>query len=292
MPATAGTIHRTTRALGPAGDLVVDRYDVDNEIGRALVLPGFGRTADEYFHLSAILMHNGVSVVVPDFRFHPGRSAGTIRDFRLSCQVADVAEIVAEYEVDAVLATSLSFPPTLRVLAAADWRRRLIGIVPVVAPADTLKVVTGYDCAAANGQYDLDRTLNIDGFEVGLGLVADAERHDMFWTEQTLLDAERYRGSLHAIAGTRDDWVDTAQVRRVLAAVPGSELAELDEVGHDFGRSVRRARQMFQAAADALLRGYGVTSPESTPLDVVIRARQELKETGRTDRLVAAVAAP
>jgi hypothetical protein len=282
-------ISKTTHALGANKDLVVDRYDVADEIGRALVLPGFGRTADEYFHLSAILLRNRVSVVVPDFRYHPGRSAGTILDFTLTAQAQDVITILDEFEVDAVLATSLSFPPSLRLLAERDWRGRLVGIVPVVSCADTLLVVTGFDYRDPTEDHSPDRTLDIDGFEVRLEIALDADRSGLMFLKDTLGAAERYRGALSMIAGSRDTWVEADQARLVAQAAPGCDLVVLDEVGHDFGRSVRRARHMFQTAAENFLRAYGVEAATDVPLDVVIRSRQELRETGATTSLGALV---
>lgn len=278
-------ITKTTHTLGANQDLVVDQYSVDDELARALVLPGFGRTADEYFHLSAILLKNKISVVVPDFRYHPGRSAGTILDFRLSSQALDVATILDKFDVDGVLATSLSFPPTLRLLADREWKGQLVGIVPVVAPGDTLLVVTGYDCRDPDADNTPDETLDIDGFEVRLELVREATRNSMLWVKETLVDAERYAGSLSMVAGTRDTWVELEQTRLVGQAVEGSNLVVLEDVGHDFGRSVRRARHMFQAAADTFLKSCGVDDPSDVPLDAVIRSRQELRETGTTTSL-------
>jgi Acyl transferase len=288
QPGSTRMIRKTTHALGANQDLIVDRYDVEQEIGRALVLPGFGRTADEYFHLTAILLRNRVSVVVPDFRYHPGRSSGTILDFQLSRQAEDVATILDAFEVDAVLATSLSFPPTLRLLGERNWRGRLVGIVPVVAPGDTLLVVTGFDYRDPTEDHNPERTLDIDGFDVHLEIVLDADRTNMIWLKDVLADAARYNGSLTMIAGARDTWVDADQARLVGQAVANSEMVVLDDIGHDFGRSVRRARHMFQTAADNFLRSYGVEATD-VPLDVVIRSRQELRETGATASLAVLV---
>lgn len=265
---------------------MVDHYEVEQEIGRALVLPGFGRTADEYFHLSAILLHNQVSVVVPDMRFHPGRSYGNIVNFRLSGQEDDVADLVDGFEVDTILATSLSFRPGLRVLGRRDWRGRLVGIVPVVSPVDTLMVVTGHDGRVPPHGRSRDETLNIDGFEVGLvDVVEDLHEQNFVPFEETIADVERFNGSLHMIVGERDTWIDVEQARLVAKAAPSCEIAVLPDVAHDFGRSVRRARQMFQTSAEVFLRSIGRENIRTVPLDVVIRARQELRETNTTTAL-------
>jgi hypothetical protein len=72
----------------------------------------------------------------------------------------------------------------------------------------------------------------------------------------------------------------------VADAVPGAEVVSMKEIGHDFGRSVRRARAMFHAAVDVFLRGRGLgAAMPDNRLDSVIRARQELRETGSTTRL-------
>jgi pimeloyl-ACP methyl ester carboxylesterase len=278
-------ISKETFTLGADQGLTVDHYAAENEIARALVLPGFGRTADEYFHLSAILLHHRVSVVIPDFRFHPGRSAGTIRDFRLSAQAQDVATILDRFETGAVLATSLSFPPTLRLLADRGWRGQLVGIVPVVGPADTLLVVTGFNCHDPDEDCSPARMLDIDGFAVSAELVSDATRDGMRWVKETMADAERFGGKLTMIVGERDTWVELAQARMVAEAAPDCDLVVLDSAGHDFGRSVRRARAMFQTAAATFLRAYGIPGNQELPLDVVIRARQELRETDVTSLL-------
>lgn len=278
-------IRKTTHTLGAAGDLVVDRYDVEGEMGRALVLPGFGRTADEYFHLSAILLQNKISVIVPDFRYHPGRSSGSILDFRLSCQAEDVATLLDAFDVDSVLATSLSFPPTLRLLADRQWGGRLVGIVPVVAPGDTLLVVTGFDCRNPNEDRSPDRTLDIDGFEVRLELVLEATGNGMLWVQDTVPDAERHAGSLTMIVGERDTWVDPEQAKLVSKAATAGEIVVLEDLAHDFGRSVRRARYMFATAAGTYLRSAGIEGSTEVPIDLVIRSRQELRETGATSLL-------
>lgn len=278
-------IRKTTHVLGGGEDLVVDQYQVDREIGRALVLPGFGRTADEYFLLSATLLHNQVSVVVPDFRYHPGRSAGNILDFRLSAQVEDVSTILDHFEVDAVFATSLSFPPSLRVLTRAGWPGRLVGIVPVMAPGDTLFVVTDYDWRTLDEDYSREQTLDIDGFDVSIELVADAIRHQLVVVESTMADAEQFRGSVDMIIGERDTWVEAEQVHLVAKSLADGQVIVLDEAAHDFGRSVRRARQVFQAAADTFLSASGGVPGRGVPLDVAIRARHDLRETGCTSRL-------
>ncbi|MFI5907225.1 alpha/beta fold hydrolase [Dactylosporangium sp. NPDC051541] len=275
-------IRSFTHSLGPDADLVVDQYDVDGAIARALVLPGFGRTADEYFHLSALLLRNRVSVLVPDFRQHPGRSAGTIMDFTLAGQAQDVATILDEFEVDAVLATSLSFPPTLRLLTERDWRGRLVGIVPVVCCADTLQVVTNVDYRDPAEDHSPDRILNIDGFDVRFELALDADRNGLMFLNDTVGNTERFGGALTMIAGARDTWVDADQVRLVAQTAKSCDLVILDEIGHDFGRSVRRARLMFQSAAENFLRSYGIEAATDAPIDVVIRSRQELRETGTT----------
>lgn len=281
----AAMIRKTTHVLGAADDLVVDHYQVGSEIGRALVLPGFGRTADEYFLLSATLLHNQVSVVVPDFRFHPGRSAGDIMNFRLAQQAQDVASILDRFEVDVVFATSLSFPPSLRVLADRGWRGRLVGIVPVMAPGDTLLEVTGYDWHLLHDDHPRDQTLDIDGFEVNIELVADAVRDRMVEVASTVADARRFPGTVTMIVGDRDTWVDAAHTELVAAACTAGDRLVLREAAHDFGRSVRRARQVFHTAAAAFLSSRGVTDTGMVPLDVIIRSRQELRETGATTRL-------
>ena len=278
-------IRKTTHVLGAAQDFVVDSYDVDREIGRALVLPGFGRTADEYFHLSAILLHNQVSAVVPDFRFHPGRSSGNVLDFTLGKQEVDVAELIDHFEVDAVLATSLSFRPSLRVLGERDWTGRLVGIVPVVCPHDTLQVVSDYDSRELPEDYSREQTLDVDGFDVSLDLVEDFVRRGLSNLDATMADAERFDGTLGLIVGEMDTWVDVEQARLVAKAASKGEIVVCEDVAHDFGRSVRRARQMFQRSAEIFLTPYGVEAARSVPLDVVIRARDELRETGTTTML-------
>lgn len=285
--ARRGSVSLTTHVLGAAQDLVVDHYQVARPLASALVLPGFGRTADEYFHLSAMLLRHGVSVVAPDFRLHPGRSAGTIMDFTLMAQAEDVRTLLDTFEVDAVLATSLSFPPSLRVLADRGWAGQLVGIVPVISPGDTLLVVTGYDWRdCVRDDYPRDLVLDIDGFEVNVELVANAVRTRMHVASTTLADAMRFTGTLAMVVGDSDSWVGNDQIRMIADAVPGTEVVSLPEVGHDFGRSVRRARAMFHAAIDVFLRGRGLGGalPDS-PLDTVIHARQELRETGSTRRL-------
>ncbi len=282
-------IRRTTHVLGVDKDLVVDRYDVDDAIGRALVLPGFGRTADEYFHLSAILLRNRVSVLVPDFRCHPGRSSGAILDFTLAGQARDVTTILDEFDVDAVLATSLSFPPSLRLLRERDWRGRLVGIVPVVSCVDTLLVVTGFDYRDPAEDHSPDRILDIDGFDVRLELALDADRNGLMFLDDTIGNAGGFGGALTMIAGSRDTWVEADQARLVADAARSCDLVILDEIGHDFGRSVRRARYMFQTAAETYLRSCGVEATTDVPIDVVIRSRQELRETGATASLGALV---
>ena len=278
-------IRKTTHLLGEAQDLVVDTYEVEREIGRALVLPGLGRTSDEYFHLSAILLHNQVSVVVPDFRFHPGRSSGDIVNFRLDRQEADVAALIDHFEVDAVLATSLSFRPSIRVLGDRGWGGRLVGIVPVVAPRETLMVVTDYDSRTLPDDYSREETLNIDGYDIGLELVDDFVRRGLSEVEATMADAERFKGTLHLIVGEMDTWVDVEQARLVAKAAQTNEIVVCQDVAHDFGRSVRRARQMFQTSAEIFLAAYGCETTRSVPLDVVIRSRDELRETGTTTML-------
>lgn len=286
--ASAGhrTIRRTTSVLGAAQDLTVDHYEVDGADTTALVLPGFGRTADEYFHLTAALLDNGVSVVVPDFRVHPGRSAGTIMNFTLRSQGDDVITMLDHFEVDAVLATSLSFPPTVRVLADRAFAGQLVGIVPVVCCGDTLKVVTGYDWHdLESGEYDHDLVLDIDGFDVNIELVAVAWREDMVRVEPTVADAKRFAGKLTMVVGERDSWVDNDQVRMVADAAADSQVVILKDIGHDFGRSVRRARVMFHESVALFLRARGVEARPELPIDVVIQARQALRETGITTRL-------
>jgi hypothetical protein len=279
-------IRLTTHVLGGSRELVVDQLEVAGSTATALVLPGFGRTADEYFHLSAFLLHHGVSVVVPDFRMHPGRSAGAVWDFTLSAQLEDVAALLDGFDVDGVLATSLSFPPTLRVLADRGWKGHLVGIVPVMSPADTLQVVTGRDWRLLEEPYPEGLKVTIDGFDVSPGLVTDTLRNEMAEAESTLADARRFAGTLAMVIGESDTWVQPAQVHRLAGEVRGSEVVSLGEVAHDFGRSVRRARAMFLAATDAFLRPKGLGSARSDiPLDTVIQARQELRESGSTTRL-------
>ena len=117
---------------------------------------------------------------------------------------------------------------------------------------------------------------------MSLELFLDASHNDMLWVKDTLTQAERYRGALAMIAGERDTWVNVDQARLVAQAVPSSELVVLDDLAHDFGRSVRRARQMFQTAAGVYLSTYAVDAVTQLPLDLIIRARQELRETGTT----------
>jgi hypothetical protein len=286
VPEIRRTVRRTTHTLGDAQDLVVDHYEVEGATATVLSLPGFGRTADEYFHLTAGLLDNGVSVVVPDFRAHPGRSSGAIMNFTLHGQAEDVSTMLDRFDVDAVLATSLSFPPSLRTLADRGWTGHLVGIVPVVCCGDTLKVVTGYDWHdLEDGDYPRDLVLDIDGFNVNIELVAAACRNSMLEVEPTMADAKRFGGKLSLVVGESDSWIDSDQIRMVADSAADAEIVELKDIGHDFGRSVRRARVMFHESVTAFLRARGAAVRPELPIDVVIQARQELRETGATTRL-------
>src|SRR5207237_1190802 len=130
-----------------------------------------------------------------------------------------------------------------------DWSGRLVGIVPVVSCADTLLVVTGFDYRDPAEDHSADRILNIDGFDVKPELTLDTDRCGLMFLADTIGTAARFGGALTMIAGSRDTWVEADQARLVAQAATSCDLLVLDEIGHDFGRSVRRARFMFQTAA-------------------------------------------
>lgn len=274
----------TTTTLPDPPGLVVDQFRVAGGGPTALVLPGFGRTADEFFFFTALLLHNGLSVVVADFRHHPGRSSGDILGFTVSEQARDIVALLGAFGPDVVLATSLSFRSALRALAETPSASTLVGIVPVVSLINTCTVVTGIDWHEA--QHDLDhqpRVLDVDGFAVGIALVEDALEHDLATSESSCVDVARVAGPVHLVAGSSDPWVDAVDLRS-LADAAGCDVTTLDGAGHDFSRSLRRARTLFTTAAGRAIAGRSA-EVRSPLLNDVIEARAELLLEGSTTRL-------
>lgn len=232
--------------------VTVDR-SVGKAVGRVVVIPPFGMSAERLFSTAYQLTRNGFDVYRIDPRNHPGRSTGSIEVFTLSELVDDVKTILDAVPHAIIIAISLASRAVIRALSdRRDWRGAVL-ITPVVNVYSTLNEVFGADLFErfnSGGEYPARN--KILGHDVDMKFVADCLASGMVTTEDATAELCRCRQPIHLIAGTEDPWVRINEVRQVVREARSNgcpvKLTTVQAATHQLYRNPVLGMAFFHAA--------------------------------------------
>jgi pimeloyl-ACP methyl ester carboxylesterase len=237
-----------------------------------LIVPPYGRSAQDLFFLAYFLSCNGLNTYRFDARHHVGRSSGVIEDFRLSELEADVVRVANELRRGSTLplilvGLSLSAPVAWKVAASAP---DVLGVVSIVGTVDvpfTLNQIgtVPFDMYRRRPE-EAPEYQDMLGYRIkARPFVADAVRNGYGSFEEIRGHVQRVPGPCHMIAGAEDPWVRVDDVRQChRGATSGSELLVLEKVTHEFTRSLSVTKQVTTNAVRLCLSLCG-----GAPADIV-----------------------
>ena len=249
-----------------------------------VILPAFGKRAEDLFLLSHYLRRNGFHVLRFDPRNHAGRGTGQIVDFRLSALERDLTQLLRARPARRpliLLGVSLSAPVAWKYAASAGGVAGVATLVGVVDVPGSVERATGASveayrrpgAMAARYQEPLGRRVLAGQF------VRDMDVSGYGHFEATCADALAVEGPVHLVAAGRDQYVDIRLVERLAGRLPpGSRLELLERSTHRLGRSVAALRRAFFLTTELclLIAEGGPVLPVAPSLaEVVAAARRE-----------------
>jgi pimeloyl-ACP methyl ester carboxylesterase len=281
---------RLTEVQGGEVVVTVDRPRGEG-MGRVVLVPPFGMSAERMFAAAYLLAVNGFEVYRFDPRYHPGRSTGSIETFKLSGLPADVGAVLDVAPDAVVVAISLSARAVLRALASRDDWRAAVLLTPVVDVRFTLEQVFGYDLFARIQTEDgLPPRVRVFGYPVETSFVQDCIDHRMVDVQDASADLARCHGPFALVAGDADPWVNIDDIRKV--ASEGRErgrsvdVVTIQAASHQLYRNPVLAMTYLQTATSECLRLIG-GDPERTirpPFSQVVTAIEDANASSRPAR--------
>jgi pimeloyl-ACP methyl ester carboxylesterase len=240
-----------------------DQPDAD-VIGTALIISPAGMSAARMLPASYILSENGFRVVRFDPRHHPGRSTGTLRNFRLSSLVEDIEKVLEVAAADVLIAVSLSARAAIRTLVGRDQLKGSVMITPVVNVRHTLSQVLHRDCFAESDR-DPTELVPVFGSGVEMGFIDDCIAAGMVDIRDAVADVAAINTPIRCIAGDADPWVSMDDIRTTASAAwhrgHDFRIVTVEAATHQLYRSPALAMTYFTEAAKESLR---LVRPDST----------------------------
>jgi len=238
----------------PSGERIVGCLDTVRQARGdeplVVIPPAFGRTMRDSVALSWYLLAHGHRVVRFDNVCSEGVSDGSILDFTLSRTIADLNAVLGFVRDElrparlGVVAVSLSFRSAARALVGSREIGLLFALVGTPCVRRTIAAAVGFDAFnVVERDGTLAPTYVIDGHEVrAREFVVDAVGAGLDDLAGTREDLARCPFPVVAVAGEEDGWVDSEDVKLVLAPpeAGGSvarEVLLLPGVSHHLGRN-------------------------------------------------------
>jgi hypothetical protein len=222
-----------------------------------VMCPGFTKSIDQLTCAALFLTANGATVYRFDPLDHVGLSDGTIEHYTLTATMRSfesVLNLVGAREGHrpiVVIATSLSARPALRAVASSPDVDRLITVVGVVCPRDTIAAAFGEELVGL-ARHALPPLVSLGNHQIcPAAMFDDDAAHGWHALEGTLSDIDALRIPIVAVYADRDSYVAADQVERAFGRSSRHRLVKIDAGGHDLDGDISASLHVLSALTAA-----------------------------------------